>query len=126
MARGAGAEEVLVQGMGRTVGWVVAAGAGELAFRDCRGGVSPITVGRLEATTERCSGAGSRVEVNGTVRGADLSGRLLVVEDAGGHIHRFYVAPSGTDGPALSEFASGDAVRVTGPVTGRATGIRRP
>ncbi len=54
LVRPLAAEELLVQGMGRTVGWVVATSDGKLAFRDCGGRLLSVRGGRIERAKRIC------------------------------------------------------------------------
>src|SRR5262245_19240041 len=53
-ARGAGTEELLVMGMGRSLGWLVASETGEVQFRDCQGQLTASPGRRVEPTARRC------------------------------------------------------------------------
>ena len=57
LVRPLAAEELLVQGMGRTVGWVVATSDGKLAFRDCGGRLLSVRGGRIERAKRICPAA---------------------------------------------------------------------
>ncbi len=57
LVRPLAAEELLVQGMGRTVGWVVATSDGQLAFRDCGGRLLRVRDGRIERAKRTCPAA---------------------------------------------------------------------
>ncbi len=117
---------MLIRGMGRTVGWVVATDRGEVRFRDCQGLLLGLEGGRVEAASGRCPGASRPVEVVGAVTRTDPVLRVLVVEEAPGRRHAFYVDPGRPDAPALADLRPGQIVRVTGPTVGRATAIGPP
>ncbi|HET6522381.1 MAG TPA: hypothetical protein VFG47_21545 [Geminicoccaceae bacterium] len=123
-ARTVGAEEMLVRGMGRQIGWLVATDSGQIRFRDCGGRLTPVADGRLERTTRRCPAAPEGVvEVAGVVRAIDPAAGVLLVEDGGGRTHGFYVA-AGAGGRVLPDgLGVGRPVRVTGTVPGRAGSI---
>jgi hypothetical protein len=123
---GAGAEELLVMGMGRTLGWLVAGETGEVQFRDCLGGLSAAPGRRVEPTTRRCAPPPSGVAVEGIVKAVDPLRRVLLVEDASGRVHGFYVADDGPGAASLDGLAAGRRVQVTGPVPGRAARIAEP
>jgi hypothetical protein len=122
----AGAEELLVMGMGRSLGWLVASETGEVQFRDCQGRLTATPDGRVEPTTRRCPGPPSGVEAVGIVKTVDPLGRVLLVEDGSGRVHGFYVADEGPGAPSLTGVMPGRQVRVTGPVPGRASRISLP
>ncbi len=117
------AEEALVKGMGRTVGWLVAADDGSLRFRDCQGQTSPVENARIEATAERCAGGSRSIDLVGTVRRLDGVARVVIIETPDRQLHSFYVDTGRLDAPALAGLAPGQSVRVTGPIAGRATGL---
>jgi len=123
---GVGAEELLVMGMGRSLGWLVASEAGEVRFRDCQGRLTATPDGRVEPTTRRCAPPPSGVEVVGTVKAVDPLRRVLLVEDGSGRVHGFYVADDGAGTASLDELTAGRRVQVTGPVPGRAARIAEP
>jgi hypothetical protein len=114
-------EELLVQGMGRTVGWAVADAAGEIAFRDCNGRQVALAGGGLEPTTRRCEKAPEKVTMRGLVRQVDRDRRVLVLVRYGGGEAAFYVG-AGALG-ALASVSPGDHVELRGPVPGHAAEI---
>jgi hypothetical protein len=119
----AGAEELLVMGMGRSLGWLVASETGEVQFRDCQGQLTPAAGSRVEATPRRCAPTPSSVEAVGVVKSVDPVCRVLLVEDDSGRVHGFYVADDGPGAASLDRLTVGRRVRVTGPVPGRAARI---
>jgi hypothetical protein len=121
----AGGEQLLVKGMGQTVGWVVATDAGEIRFRDCRGDLTTLQDGRVELTIRRCPAGAGEIELVGTVKHVDAAARILLAEDAAGHVHGFFLDEA-LDPRILAGIAAGQPVRVSGPVPGRATRIQRP
>jgi hypothetical protein len=118
------AEELLIRGMGRTVGWVVALADGKLGFRDCTGRVVQIIDGSVDQTTKRCRSSGESIAVQGIVRSLDRSSKVLVVEDQAGDGHAFYVGKI-ADAAVLEDLEGGVEVEVAGPFAGRATEIVR-
>jgi hypothetical protein len=114
-------EQKRVEGMGRTLGWVVAVGD-ELAFVDCQGRQSPLGGARVEPTSERCGASASPFTLSGVVRRIDHLRRIVSAEDDTGRIHAFHV-PS--DGPRLDDLNPGERIQATGPIDGQATGIAR-
>jgi hypothetical protein len=122
---GAGsAEQVLVQGMGRTHGWLVATDDGALAFVDCQGRLFDALGGvRIEPSTGRCPSSPAPVEVTGVIHSVDAARRIVRAEDEGGRVHVFYV---GDDRAALGDLRPGERIRAIGPVAGHASRITRP
>jgi len=121
---GAGrAEQVMVRGMGRTQGWVVATDDGELGFVDCQGRQSRLGDARVEATTGRCLTSARPIEVTGVVRSVDPGLRILRAVDDTGHVHTLYVPE---DAGPLADIRAGERIRVTSPVAGQASRISRP
>ncbi|MFQ5774883.1 MAG: hypothetical protein ACE5GS_10220 [Kiloniellaceae bacterium] len=126
------AEELLVKGMGRTVGWVVAADTRTLAFRDCNGRLHTTHDGRIERTGQRCR-AGVRSEagtVPGTLVAIDAGKRIVGLQAADGAIEAYYYPPAHTgakdEGPtSLVDLEPGADVLVETRVPGRAEAIRR-
>ncbi len=123
MLAGAGrAEQVMVRGMGRTQGWVVATDDGELGFVDCQGRQSHLGDARVEATTERCRTSARPIEITGVVRSVNLGLRILRAVDDAGHVHTLYVPQ---DAGSLEDFQAGERIRMTSPVAGQASRISR-
>ena len=121
---GAGrAEQVMVRGMGRTQGWVVATHEGELGFVDCQGRQSRLGDARVEATTDRCRTSARPIEITGVVRSVDPGLRILRAVDDAGHVHALYVPQ---DAGSLENFQAGERIRMTSPVAGQASRISRP
>ena len=121
---GAGcAEQMMVRGMGRTQGWVVATDDGELGFVDCQGRQSRLGEARVEATTGRCLTSARPIEVTGVVRGIDPALRILRAVDDAGRLHTLYVPQ---DAGRLEDFQAGEPIRMTTPVAGQASRISRP
>ena len=121
---GAGrAEQVMVRGMGRTQGWVVATDDGELGFVDCQGRQSRLGDARVEATTGRCRTSAHPIEVTGVVRSIDPGLRILRAVDDAGQVHTLYVPE---DAGPLQDFQAGERIHVTSPVAGQASRINRP
>jgi hypothetical protein len=116
-------EQVIVRGMGRTQGWVVATDDGELGFVDCQGRQSGLGDARVEATTGRCRTSAPPVDITGVVRSIDPGLRILRAVDDTGHVHTLYVPE---DAGPLTDIQAGDRIRVTSPVTGQASRISRP
>ncbi len=133
LVRPLAAEELLVQGMGRTVGWVVATSDGQLAFRDCGGRLLRVRDGRIERAKRTCPAAkrGRLPVTRAKVRAVDLANKIVVVEDGGGDLHAYHYAGATGAGDAkaiasLNEIRIGDAVMVESRVSGRAATLRRP
>jgi hypothetical protein len=121
---GAGrAEQVMVRGMGRTQGWVVATDDGELGFVDCQGRRSRLGDARVEATTARCGMSARPIEITGVVRSIDPGLRILRAVDDTGHARTLYVPE---DAGPLEDIRAGERIRVTSPVAGQASRISRP
>jgi hypothetical protein len=117
------AEQVIVQGMGRTQGWVVASDDGELAFVDCHGRRSLFGSARIEPSAARCPSPPAAIEVNGIVRSIDVVRRIVRTEESDGRVQVFYV----TDNAArLEDLRPGERIHGTGPVAGQLTRITRP
>jgi hypothetical protein len=116
------AEELLIRGMGSTLGWVVATADGELRFRNCTGQVVQITDGRVDRTPRRCPSTGKSVAIEGVVRSLDLRSQVIVIEDKAGDVHGFYVGKI-ADAWILAGLERGVKVEVAGPVAGRAAEI---
>lgn len=117
------AEQVMVRGMGRTQGWVVATDDGELGFVDCQGRQSRLGDARVEATTGRCRTSARPIEVIGVVRSIDPGPRILRAVDDAGRTHTLYVPD---DAGPLEDFQAGERIQVTSPVAGQASRITRP
>jgi hypothetical protein len=117
------AEQVMVRGMGRTQGWVVATDDGELGFVDCQGRQSRLGDARVEATTGRCRTSARPFEVTGVVRSIDPGLRILRAVDDAGHVHTLYVPE---DAGRLEDLQAGERIHVTSPVAGQASRINRP
>src|SRR5262245_43517157 len=121
---GAGrAEQVMVRGMGRTQGWVVATDNGELGFVDCQGRQSRLGEARVEATTDRCRMSAPPIDVTGVVRSIDPGRRILRAVDDAGQVHTFYVPE---DAGPLPDIQVGERIRMTSPIAGQASRIGRP
>lgn len=120
---GASAEERLVQGMGRTLGWVVADESGALKFRDCRGRLIEARDGKVERATGRCPGPGRKLEIQGVIKTLDREKRVLVIEAGSGTPRGFYLADTAAGGAHWTELEAGQPVRVSGPAEGRATHV---
>jgi hypothetical protein len=116
------AEELLIRGMGRTPGWVVATADGEIQFRDCRGQIIELRDGRIDRTTQRCPSTGENVTVTGLVISFDASTQVLVVESQGGKTFGFFVGGL-ADRSVLDDLAPGVPVEVSGPFPGRASAL---
>jgi hypothetical protein len=122
-AGAARAEQVMVRGMGRTQGWVVATDDGELGFVDCQGRQSRLGDARVEATTGRCRMSARPIEITGVVRSIDPDLRILRAVDDAGHVHTLYVPE---DAGPLEALRAGERIRVTSPVAGQASRISQP
>ena len=122
-AGAAQADQMLVRGMGRTLGWVVATDDGELRFVDCQGHQSRLGDARVEATTARCGMSARPIETIGIVRSIDPGLRILRAVDDSGHVHTLYVPEE--VGP-LEDIHVGERIRVTSLVAGQASRISRP
>jgi hypothetical protein len=121
---GAGrADQMMVRGMGRTLGWVVATDDGELGFVDCQGHRSRLGDARVEATTERCRMPARPIETIGIVRSIDPGLRILRAVDDTGDVHTLYVPE---EVGALDDIHVGERIRVTSLVAGQASRISRP
>jgi hypothetical protein len=116
------AEQVMVRGIGRTQGWVVATDDGELGFVDCQRRQSRLGDARVEATTGRCRTSARPIEITGVVRSIDPGLRILRAVDDAGHVHALYVPEEA--GP-LEDIHAGERIRVTSPVDGQASRISR-
>jgi hypothetical protein len=121
--RQAHAEQERVDGMGRTLGWVVATEAGELGFIDCHGHRSVLGSARVELATRRCPSPPTPFEMSGVIRSVDLKRRIIHLEDEAGRPLAFHVTEAV---PVLEVFQPGHRIRATGPIDGQATQIDRP
>lgn len=121
LAAGASAEEALIQGMGRTVGWLAADSEGGLVFRDCQDRVHALGSARVAATDARCPNSSEKVTVEGRVVRVDRGRRVLLLEDSEGTPAGFYVGDAAID--MLGGLTPGAEVRVSGPAPGRAATI---
>jgi hypothetical protein len=119
----ADAEQVMVQGMGRTHGWVVAGDDGELHFIDCDGRRSPVGRARIESSAARCPSPPTATEMTGIVRSVDAARRIVRTEEADGRLQAFYVTDSAA---RLEDLRPGERIQGTGPVRGQLTRITRP
>jgi hypothetical protein len=59
------AEELLIRGMGRTLGWVVGTADGDVQFRNCGGHVVAMRDGPVDRTTQRCPSTGGTLTMAG-------------------------------------------------------------
>jgi len=117
------AEQVMVRGMGRTQGWVVATDDGELGFMDCQGRQSRLGDARVEATSGHCRMSARPLEIPCVVRSIDPGLRILRAVDDAGRLHTLYVPE---DAGPLHDIHAGERIRVTSPVAGQASRITRP
>jgi hypothetical protein len=106
-ARAGRTEQVMVRGMGRTQGWVVATDDGELEFVDCQGRQSRLGDARIEATTGRCRMSARPIEIIGVVRSIDPGLRILRAVDDAGHVHTLYLPEDA--GPLEDIHAGGES-----------------
>jgi len=113
----ASAEEALVRGMGRTIGWRVAQPDGTVSFRDCQGGLSGLGDGRLEPTTGRCAGR-EPVRATGRLVGFEAATGVLRLRDAAGAEQPFFVPDASR--AASAGLTDGRILSVSGPVQGHA------
>lgn len=118
----AGAEQERVDGMGRTLGWVVAVDGGELGFVDCQGRRSLLGSTRIEASAHRCPTSPPPLEMTGVVRSVDPARRIVSAEDDTGRVRAFHIT---ADVPRLEDLKPGERIQATGPIDGQATGITR-
>lgn len=121
LAGRAGAEEIMVKGMGRSLGWLVAGEQGALGFRDCGGRLFAIGDGGVEPAKRRCPKSPPGITAQGVVAAYDQKTLLLTIETQGGQPVGFYLSGSGVNAASLTALAAGRKVRVSGPVAGRAT-----
>ena len=119
----AGAEQVRVDGMGRTQGWVVATDGGDLGFVDCQGRRSPLGSGRIESSTGRCPSSPAPLEMTGVIRSVDPVRRIVNAQDDAGRLRAFHVTDEVS---RLDELQPGERIRATGPIDGQVTRITRP
>ena len=117
------AEQVIVHGMGRTQGWVVASDDGELGFMDCQGRRFPVGSARIEPSAARCPSPPAAIEVTGIVRSIDPVRRIVRTEESDGRVRVFYVTDNAV---RLEDLRPGERIHGTGPVAGQLTRITRP
>lgn len=115
------AEEVMVKGMGRSLGWLVAGAEGTLGFRDCDGRLFTIGDSRVEPAQRRCPKPPPEITAEGVVAAFDQKKLLLTIETHGGRPQGFYLLGNGVDAARLTALAAGRRVQLRGPVAGRAT-----
>lgn len=117
----AGAEEIMVKGMGRSLGWLVAGTADTLGFRDCGGRLFAVGDSRVEPAKRRCPKRPPEIVAEGVVAAFDRHKRLLTIETHGGQPQGFYLSGNGIDALRLTALTAGRKVRLRGPIAGRAT-----
>jgi len=115
------AEEIMVKGMGRSLGWLVAGEPGALGFRDCGGRLFTIGDSRIEPAKRRCPKRPPEITAEGVVAAFDRKNLLLTIETHGGTPRGFYLSGNGIDAARLSALVTGRKVQLRGPVAGRAT-----
>ena len=119
----AGAEQLRVDGMGRTPGWVVATDDGNLVFVDCQGRRSMLGGARIESSTSRCPVSPPPLDVTGVIRSVDPVRRIVHAQDDAGQLRTFHITE---DVSRLDELRPGERIRATGPIDGQVTRITRP
>jgi len=119
----AGGEQLRVDGMGRTQGWVVASDDGNLAFVDCQGRRSTLGTARIESSASRCPVAPAPLDMTGVIRSIDPVRRIVNAQDDAGPLRTFHITD---DVSQLEELRPGERIRATGPIDGQATRITRP
>jgi hypothetical protein len=119
----AGGEQLRVDGMGRTQGWVVASDDGNLVFVDCQGRRSTLGSARIESSAGRCPVSPAPLEVIGVIRSIDPVRRIVNAQDDAGQLRTFHITE---DVSRLDEFRPGERIRATGPIDGQVTRITRP
>ena len=119
----AGAEQLRVDGMGRTPGWVVATEDGTLVFVDCQGRRSTLGSARIESSTSRCPVPPAPLDMTGVIRSIDPVRRIVRAQDDAGQRRTFHITE---DVPRFDELRPGERIRVTGPIDGQVTRISRP
>jgi hypothetical protein len=119
----AGGEQLRVDGMGRTPGWVVAGDDGNLVFVDCQGRRSMLGSGRIESSASRCPVSPAPLDVTGIIRSVDPVRRIVNAQDDAGQLRTFHITE---DVARLDEFRPGERIRATGPIDGQVTRITRP
>jgi hypothetical protein len=119
----AGGEQLRVDGMGRTPGWVVAGDDGNLVFVDCQGRRSMLGSARIESSASRCPVSPAPLDVTGIIRSVDPVRRIVNAQDDAGQLRTFHITE---DVARLDEFRPGERIRATGPIDGQVTRITRP
>jgi hypothetical protein len=119
----AGGEQLRVDGMGRTPGWVVAGDDGNLVFVDCQGRRSMLGSARIESSASRCPLSPAPLDVTGIIRSVDPVRRIVNAQDDAGQLRTFHITE---DVARLDEFRPGERIRATGPIDGQVTRITRP
>jgi hypothetical protein len=119
----AGGEQLRVDGMGRTPGWVVATDDGNLVFVDCQGRRSALGGARIESAGSRCPVSPAPLHVTGVIRSIDPARRIVSAQDDAGQVRTFHITE---DVARLDELQPGQRIRATGPIDGQVTRITRP
>lgn len=119
----AGAEAVLVEGMGRTLGWPVYDARGQLGFADCGGRARSLSSGGSFQDAERgCPSAPAPFKLAGRVRAVTPESSRLELVGADGAVHMLYLGAQAA--AAMADLPLDGPVEVEGPVAGHAAAVR--
>ncbi len=115
----ASAEEIMVKGMGRSLGWLVAGAEGTLGFRDCSGRRFAIGDGRVAPAKRHCPKRPPDITAEGVVAAYDPKALLLTIETGDGKRQGFYLSGSAIDGAHLGALPDEREIWVSAELSGR-------
>ncbi len=117
------AEAVLVEGVGRTLGWPVYDAQGQLGFADCQGQARSLSAGGSFVDAERgCPSPPAPFALTGRVRAVTPEKSRLELVDEAGTVHMLYLGERAA--AQLPDLPLDAPLAVEGPVAGHATAVR--
>jgi hypothetical protein len=121
----AGAEAVLVEGQGRTLGWPVYDAQGQLGFADCQGQARSLSAGGSFVDAERgCPSPPAPFTLRGRVRAVTPEKSRLELVDEAGDVHMLYLGEEAA--ARLPDLPLDAPLVVEGPVAGHAARVSAP
>jgi hypothetical protein len=119
----AAAEAVLVEGLGRTLGWPVYDAQGQLGFADCQGQARSLSAGgSFEAAERGCPRPPAPFTLTGRVRAVTPEKKRLELVDGSGAVHMLYLGEAAA--AAMPDLPLDAPLVVEGPVAGHAASVR--